>query len=54
MSQVAHGAVDVALVVGAEKMFLPERERIAAVFDGCWNVAHAEENGALLSGIGRG
>lgn len=54
VSQVAHGAVDVALVVGAEKMFVPERERIAAVFDGCWDVAHAEENGALLSGMGRG
>ena len=53
-SQVAHGAVDVALVVGAEKMSVPERERVAAVFDGCWDVARAEENGALLSGIGRG
>ena len=52
LSQVAHGAVDVALVVGAEKMFVPERERIAAVFDGCWDVAHAEENGASLSGHG--
>ncbi|RZF63440.1 thiolase family protein [Sphingomonas populi] len=54
VSQVAHGAVDVALVVGAEKMFVPERERIAAVFDGCWDVANAEKNGALMSGMGRG
>ena len=44
-SQVAHGAVDVALVVGAEKMCVPDRERIAAVFDGCWDVARAQAGG---------
>ena len=54
VSQVKHGAVDVALVVGAEKMFVPEKARIAAVFDGCWDLAHADENSALLSGLGRG
>jgi len=52
-AQVAHGAVDVALVVGAEKMCVPDRERIAAVFDGCWDVAHAPENSASLSDVGR-
>ena len=52
-SRVSHGAVDVALVVGAEKMCVPDPQRIAAVFDGCWDVARAQENGALLSAVGR-
>lgn len=52
-SQVAYGAVDVALVVGAEKMCVPDPERVAAVFDGCWDVARAQELGASLSEIGR-
>jgi acetyl-CoA acyltransferase len=48
-AQVAHGAVDVALVVGAEKMCVLDRGKIAAVFDGCWDVANAEANAAMLA-----
>lgn len=53
-SQVSQGAVEVALVVGAEKMAVPERERVAAIFDGCWDVAHAEEYSAAMGSMGRG
>lgn len=52
-SQVAQGAVEVALVVGAEKMAVPEPERVASVFDGCWDVANADKYGAALGDMGR-
>lgn len=40
------GACDIALAVGVDKLFTPERERRFAIFDGAWDVRFPEENHA--------
>jgi acetyl-CoA acyltransferase len=45
---------DVALAVGAEKMFSSDRERMFGVFDGAWDVAETEANMANLVRLGEG
>src|ERR1700752_1414959 len=48
------GAADIALVVGAEKMFDEDRLKSAAVFDGGWDVHEAKDVAARLRSIGGG
>lgn len=48
------GACDVALALGAEKMNIDDKRRALALFDGGWDVLHAEENARLLLELGEG
>jgi len=48
------GACDVALAVGAEKMNIPDKARMLAVFDSGWDVQTVEANKAMLLELGRG
>lgn len=48
------GAGDVALVVGAEKMFSKDKERMFSVFDSAWDVADVERNRGRLLELGEG
>lgn len=48
------GDADVALALGAEKMFSPDRDRMMSVFDGAWDVATAQENARRLVELGAG
>jgi len=45
---------DVALAVGAEKMFSTDRERMFSVFDAAWDVSKTEESQANLMKLGAG
>ncbi|HKY89766.1 MAG TPA: thiolase family protein, partial [Nevskiaceae bacterium] len=47
------GQGEVALAVGAEKMVVDDRARVAELFDGCWDVPHAQENFLKLKDLGR-
>ncbi|WP_354004875.1 thiolase family protein [Ramlibacter albus] len=51
---VRSGEVDVALAVGAEKMFCTDKARMFSVFDGAWDVQDIERNKAALLSLGRG
>ena len=48
------GAADIALVVGAEKMFDEDRLKSAAVFDGGWDVHESKAVAERLASIGAG
>lgn len=48
------GAADVALAVGAEKMFSTDKERMFSVFDSAWDVARASEIREELLQLGHG
>jgi acetyl-CoA acetyltransferase len=48
------GAGDVALAIGAEKMFSTDRDRMFSVFDSAWDVANAEQVKARLLALGAG
>lgn len=48
------GSCDVALAVGAEKMNIPDKARMLAVFDGGWDVTAVEETKAALLELGAG
>ncbi len=48
------GEGDVALAVGAEKMYSEDRERMLSVFDGGWDVHTAEANKERLLQLGQG
>ncbi|MFO1392832.1 MAG: thiolase family protein [Steroidobacteraceae bacterium] len=48
------GTCDVALAVGAEKMNVPDKAKMFAVFDGGWDVTAVEENKATLLALGAG
>lgn len=47
------GLGEVALAVGCEKLCVSEREQIAAVFNGCWDVACAEHALGSLTEVAR-
>jgi acetyl-CoA acetyltransferase len=51
-AQVKAGLADVALAVGAEKMYGPDRAKMFSVFDGAWDVAQAESIQARLEQLG--
>ncbi|CAN0240979.1 unnamed protein product, partial [Chrysoparadoxa australica] len=48
------GETDIALAVGAEKMLIEDKRKLAAVFDSGWDVETAEENKASLVALGQG
>lgn len=48
------GDADVALALGSEKMFSPDRERMMSVFDGAWDVASTQQNAQRLLELGAG
>ncbi len=52
--QVRAGAADVALAVGAEKMFSTDKERMFSVFDSGWDVSRADEIRDRLLQMGHG
>ncbi|MCG3172498.1 MAG: hypothetical protein GMKNLPBB_00650 [Myxococcota bacterium] len=48
------GEVDIALAVGAEKMFCTDKAKMFSVFDGAWDVATVAANKDMLLAMGRG
>lgn len=48
------GECDVVLALAAEKMNVPDRARMFAVFDGAWDVSTVEQNKAALLALGAG
>jgi acetyl-CoA acetyltransferase len=48
------GACDIVLAVGAEKMNIPDKARMFAVFDSGWDVQTVNANKATLLDLGRG
>jgi acetyl-CoA acyltransferase len=48
------GAADVALAIGAEKMFSPDKAKMFAAFDSGWDVETAKENADKLIQLGAG
>lgn len=48
------GSCDIALAVGAEKMNVPDKARMFAVFDGGWDVSTVAQNKAELLAMGEG
>ncbi len=53
-AQVKAGLADVALAVGAEKMYGPDRAKMFSVFNGAWDVADAGAIQANLAQLGQG
>lgn len=51
---VKSGECDVALALAAEKMNVPDKARMFAVFEGAWDVATVEQNKATLLALGEG
>ncbi len=54
VQSVRAGACDVALALGAEKMNVPDKAKMFAVFEGGWDVARAERNKETLLALGDG
>ena len=48
------GSCDVALALGAEKMNVPDKAKMFAVFEGGWDVARVEQNKSMLLALGDG
>jgi len=48
------GQCDIALAVGAEKMNVPDKSKMFAVFDGGWDVSTVEQNKETLLAMGEG
>ncbi|WP_219094899.1 thiolase family protein [Pseudomonas sp. UMAB-40] len=48
------GQCDIALAVGAEKMNIPDKAKMFAVFDGGWDVSTVEQNKYILLAMGEG
>lgn len=48
------GQCDIALAVGAEKMNVPDKAKMFAVFDGGWDVSTVEQNKKTLLAMGEG
>lgn len=47
------GACDIALAVGVDKLFTPERDRRFGIFDGAWDVSTPDENHERFLALGR-
>ena len=54
VSYVQSGAADIALAVGAEKMFSPDKALMFSLFDGAWDVSESAGNRDILLQMGRG
>lgn len=52
-TQVKAGLADVALAVGAEKMYGPDRAKMFSVFNGAWDVSNVETIQANLEHLGK-
>ena len=48
------GTTDVALVLGAEKMNIADKQRAFSIFEAGWDVSRADENFATLARMGEG
>lgn len=48
------GTCEIAIAVGAEKMNVPDKAKMFAVFDGGWDVSTVEQNKATLLALGEG
>jgi acetyl-CoA acyltransferase len=48
------GEVDVALAIGAEKMFCTDKAKMFSVFDGAWDLQSVEANKRILLAMGEG
>ncbi len=48
------GVCDIALAAGVEKMNVPDKAKMFAVFDGGWDVSTVEDNKATLLALGAG
>ena len=53
-NHVRAGAADVALAIGAEKMYSTDKDRMFSVFDSAWDVARADQIREALMKLGRG
>lgn len=53
-AHVKAGLADIALAVGAEKMYWPDRNRMFSVFNGAWDVADVDAIQVGLEKLGRG
>ncbi|UAB78091.1 thiolase family protein [Erythrobacter sp. SCSIO 43205] len=51
---VASGMHDIVMAAGVEKMNIPDKAKMFAVFDGAWDVATPEENTQRLVSLGEG
>lgn len=51
---VQSGAADIALAVGAEKMFSSDKARMFSIFDGAWDIHETRRNQELLLQMGNG
>lgn len=54
VNQLRAGAADVALAVGAEKMFYKDKAKMFSIFDSAWDVETAEQNAATVVALGAG
>lgn len=54
VQQVTNGSCDFALAIGAEKMNIPDKKAMFAVFDGAWDVSEVETNKERLMNLGMG
>jgi acetyl-CoA acyltransferase len=54
VNTVRAGAADVALAIGAEKMFSPDKAKMFAAFDSGWDLETAQENADKLIQLGAG
>jgi acetyl-CoA acetyltransferase len=48
------GGADIALAIGAEKMYAQDKQRTFGIFDGAWDVHTIEENQRRLLALGEG
>jgi acetyl-CoA acetyltransferase len=53
VTQLRAGAADVALAVGAEKMFNPDKAKMFSAFESAWDVSTLEQNQTWLAGMGK-
>jgi len=54
VNYVKSGTADIALAVGAEKMFSSDKARVFSIFDGAWDVHETERNRQILLDMGKG
>tara|TARA_B110000503_G_scaffold140694_1_gene232233 strand:- start:303 stop:1550 length:1248 start_codon:yes stop_codon:yes gene_type:complete len=51
---VRSGEAEVALAIGVDKMIGSDKSKTFEIFDGCWEVATADENERVLASLGEG
>ncbi|MCY1332293.1 Beta-ketoadipyl-CoA thiolase [compost metagenome] len=53
VQQLRAGAADVAIAVGAEKMFYPDKAKMFSAFESAWDVSTLDENKSCLAEMGK-